>query len=106
MFEILCDYVENEVPKLYKKYSANKNKKIIDDPCYDFKYREIFEIYDWWTKDYKVLRNKMWYVAGYVDEEEFFDEKDKDLFSVMSWEDVETEEMLHRLLEVRGWLWS
>ena len=117
MFECLCEYMEHEFSSLADRYSG------IDEEC-----KELVELYEWWTKELPMLEEEdgkwkkdlslgvlgcykkgekyKWYDVDYVTDEPFFDKKDYELYSHMTWQEFQEKEMLQRLLNIRKMLWT
>ena len=95
---------------------------------YEWAY-ELVELYEWWTKTKTELENDKviwkgkdkeccsvlyrkhgeayhWYVCDSPSTEKWFDKKDNDNYGWWTWQELEEEEMLQRLLNVRKYMWT
>ena len=116
MFECLCDYVENELGLSIKfengEYYFKTN--LLDDyeilkksDSYHELFLELWELYQWWTKDRIEFQKEDWYDDFITtNNQDIFDMKDENDYKWFTWEDLEEAEMTQRLIEIRKCLWS
>lgn len=130
MFEMLCQWIEGE---MQLKVEYDKNGKVVKADCLfnqdavnayiksdlnaDMSFQdnescgfcdkvfEAYELYKWWTIDLPAHENEKWY-NNYIDNELFFEERDKEFYQWLTWKDLEEIEMSQRLLDIRTFLWS
>jgi hypothetical protein len=123
MFSLLIDFVEKEMPHSYSIPSEEDAAK--DDGTYDSPYsgykaqlerhKEYMAIYKYWTQEYPAeeeARNKLtllWSTAHRKNKGSDNEETEKlwnELQVMKDTQDKRLEEILHRLIDVRHYLWS
>ena len=85
VFEILCRFVEDEL--------GPERERVKQADCWEAAYKEMDELYEWWTKEYPLLQKDLWEREGYsLDKEQALT-------------DLVTENA-KRVLDVRPYMWT
>lgn len=131
MFEIMCQFVEKEFMSEYKKWDGKHLYTAIVDDNYnptgkweilpikethgewkDYSREHeytLMKLYDWWTKDYPELMKTEWYdmfICDNQDPQIVLEEKEMSEIGCYTWEDIDVNEKLLTLLEIRQSLWT
>lgn len=101
-FTILKDFVEKEKPFEYINWNSDEENK---------KARiEIEALYNWWTKEYPAREKVLEDLYSQIDKTNYNSQKNKAAYDELNrleevWHKKE-QENLHRLIEIRSYLWT